>query len=218
MKKIDFENWKRKEHFEFFYRMDYPQYNVCANIDVTRFLQFVRQHKLPFYYAMIYAVTRVTDECENFRYRIRDNKQVVLHDKLHPSFTAMSPDSNDDLFKFITMERNGNLFDFVKEAKKISEEQKIFIDYQAVAGRDDFVFLTCLPWISFTHISHTITMNRNDAVPRISWGKYFEQDGKMLLPFSVQVHHAFVDGIHVGQYFEKLQASLDGLLSLPLTS
>ena len=218
MEIIDLENWKRKEHFEFFYRMDYPQYNVCANIDVTRFLQFVRQQKLPFYYAMIYAVTKMTDECENFRYRIRENKQVVLHDKLHPSFTAMSSESKDDLFKFITMERNGELFDFVKEAKKISEEQKIFIDYQAIVGRDDFVFLTCLPWISFTHISHTITMNRNDAVPRISWGKYFEQNGKVLLPFSVQVHHAFVDGIHVGQYFEKLQAFLDGLLSLPHTS
>lgn len=209
MKIIELENWKRKEHFEFFYRMDYPQYNVCANIDITRFLAFVRSHSLSFYYAMVYAVTKVTDDCENFRYRIRENKEIVLHDRLHPSFTDMSGSVEDDLFRFITMDRKEDLFEFVKEAKSISDEQKVFLDYDAILGRDDFVFLTCLPWVSFTHISHTITLNRNDSVPRISWGKYFEQNGKIWLPFSVQVHHAFVDGVHVGRYFEKLQTYLN---------
>ncbi len=209
--KIELENWKRREHFEFFYRMDYPQYNICANINVTHFLRFVKENKLPFYYAMIYASTKVTDECENFRYRVREGKQVVLHDKLHPSFTDMSADADDDLFKFVTLDLEGSLFDFIKNAKELSARQKLYFDYEPLTGRDDFIYITCIPWISFTHLSHTISINRNDAVPRISWGKYFEQDGKTLLPFSVQVHHAFVDGVHVGRYFEKLQKYLDML-------
>lgn len=209
MQIIDLENWKRREHFEFFYRMDYPQYNICANIDVTHFRRFVKGNNLPFYYAMIYAVTKVTDECENFRYRVRDGKQVVLHDRLHPSFTDMSADGEDDLFRFVTLDMEDSLFDFAEKAKETSARQKAYFDYAPLAGRDDFIYITCIPWISFTHLSHTISINRNDAVPRISWGKYFEQDGKVLLPFSVQVHHAFVDGLHVGQYFQKLQAFLD---------
>jgi chloramphenicol O-acetyltransferase type A len=209
MQIIDLENWKRKQHFEFFYRMDYPQYNICANIDVTSFLRFVKENKLPFYYAMIYAVTRVTDECENFRYRIRENKKVVLHDRLHPSFTDMSADVPDDLFKIVTMDMEDDLFDFVRHAKETSANQKLYFDYSPMTGRDDFIYITCIPWISFTHLSHTISINRNDSVPRISWGKYFEQDGNVLLPFSVQVHHAFVDGVHVGQYFGKLQSWLN---------
>lgn len=212
MQIIDIENWKRREHFEFFYRMDYPQYNICANIDITQFLQFVRQNELPFYYAMIYAVTRVTDECENFRYRVREEKQVVLHDRLHPSFTAMSAVGSDDLFKFVTLDMERDLFGFVRKAKQQTDDQRTYFDYAPLIGRDDFVYLTCIPWVSFTHLSHTITINRNDAVPRISWGKYFDQDGKTLLPFSVQVHHAFVDGVHVGQYFEKLQNYLNSLV------
>ncbi|WP_411955953.1 CatA-like O-acetyltransferase [Clostridium estertheticum] len=31
----------------------------------------------------------------------------------------------------------------------------------------------------------------------------------MKLPLSVQVHHSLVDGIHVGQYFNKIQEILD---------
>ncbi|MDM5124736.1 chloramphenicol acetyltransferase [Aeromonas encheleia] len=30
-----------------------------------------------------------------------------------------------------------------------------------------------------------------------------------MLPFSVQVHHSFVDGIHIGRFLEKLQAALN---------
>jgi len=121
----------------------------------------------------------------------------------------MPADGSDDLFKFVTLDMERDLFNFVKTAKQTADNQITHFDYAPLIGRDDFVYLTCIPWVSFTHLSHTITINRNDSVPRISWGKYFEQEGKTLLPFSVQVHHAFVDGVHVGQYFEKLQTYLN---------
>jgi len=86
----------KEEHFHFFHRMDYPQFNVCANIDVTHFLNFVQSNELPFYYAMIHAATLVVNQTVNFRYRIRGN-EVILHEQTHPSFTDMEEDS--DLFK-----------------------------------------------------------------------------------------------------------------------
>ena len=206
---IDLNTWKRKEHFEFFYRADHPQYNICANIDLTRFLACCRDNRLPLYYALIYAVTDVANHCENFRYRIRENKQVVLHDRVHPSFTEMSRDSADDLFKLLIADMKDNMTDFIRSAREVSANQSAYFDLGPAAGRDDFLYITCIPWISFTHMSHTITLNRNDAVPRISWGKYFNEGEKILLPFSVQVHHALVDGFHVGEYFKKLQEYLD---------
>jgi chloramphenicol O-acetyltransferase type A len=207
MKIIDLETWNRKEHFAFFYRMDYPQYNICANIDITRFLSLVKENGWPFYYAMTYAVTEVANQCKNLRYRIRKG-QVILHDRVHPSFTDMAG-KEDDLFKVVTVEMEDTLPAFVKKAATISANQKTYFDLAPFAGRDDFLYITCIPWISFTSMSHTIGLNRDDSVPRISWGKYFREGEKVLLPFSVQVHHALADGSHVGQYFEKLQDYLD---------
>jgi len=210
MEYIDIDNWKRKEHFNFFYRMDYPQYNVCMNIDITNFLRFTKEHNLSFYYAMIYAVMDIANQSENFRYRIRDGK-VVLHDCLHPSFTDNSIEPDDDLFKFVTVDMCGDLFEFVEKTKEISKHQADYFPMEKIIGRDDFIFITCVPWISFTHLSHTITVNRNDSVPKISWGKYFTEGDKVLLPFSVQVHHALADGFHVGKYVNDLQKYLDSV-------
>jgi chloramphenicol O-acetyltransferase type A len=208
MEYINLEKWKRKGHYEFFHSMDYPQYNICMDIDVTHFLQFTRQKELSFYYSMIFAATTVINRVENFRYRIHDD-QVVLHDKIHPSFTDMNRDPDDDLFKMVTVDLTDDIFDFVKFAGQTNENQRDFLVPDKLIGRDDLIYITCIPWISFTHISHTISLNRNDSVPRISWGKYYRQGEKMLLPFSVQANHAFVDGFHVGKYIQQLQTFLD---------
>ena len=208
MEYIDMNQWKRKEHFAFFYRMDYPQFNICVNLDVTHFLARVRQKDLSFYYSMTYAVSLIANRVEEFRYRIRDGK-VVLHEITHPSITDMEANSEDGLFKVILTEMRDNMEDFVRDAGENLRNQTSFFCPEKHTGRDDLIYITCLPWISFTHMSHTISLNKNDAVPRISWGKYFKEGDKVLLPFSVQVHHALMDGYHVGKYLELLQQYLD---------
>jgi chloramphenicol O-acetyltransferase type A len=208
MKYIDIDKWNRKEHFNFFHRMDYPHFNICANLDVTNFLDFVREHELQFYYAMIHASTSITNEIINFRYRIREDK-VILHEKIHPSFTDI--EEENDLFKLVTVEMKDNVFEFAKYAEEKSINQKEYFALNELVGRDDLIYITCIPWISFTHLSHTISLNKNDSVPRISWGKYFAENSKVLLPFSVQVNHALVDGVHIGEYLSKLQEYIDNL-------
>ena len=39
--------------------------------------------------------------------------------------------------------------------------------------------------------------------------KFFERDGKRLLPLAIQVHHAVCDGYHIGVFVEKLQGYID---------
>lgn len=209
MEYVDLNIWKRKEHFNFFHRVDYAQYNICANIDVTKFLNFVREKKISFYYAMIHASTYVANECINFRYRIRDDK-VVLHDKLNPSFTDMNRNEGD-LFKLVTVDMKEDILEFAEYAKEKSESQSSYFPLNECAERDDFVYITCIPWVSFTHVSHTFSLNKNDSVPRLSWGKYFSENNKVILPYSVQVNHALVDGVHVGEYFTGLQRHIDNM-------
>ncbi|MBN1500740.1 MAG: chloramphenicol acetyltransferase [Spirochaetes bacterium] len=206
MKEIDINSWKRKEHFNFFRNMDYPHFNISFEIDITGFADVLKKNNLPFYYTMIYFSTAAANETEEFKYRIRDNR-VILHDVLHPSFTDMRKD--DDLFKFITAEMKSSLTDFLNETAGKAASQKEFFRLHDLQGRDDFIFYTSIPWISFTQLSHTISFNKNDSVPRLSWGKYFNQDNRIILPYSVQVNHCFADGIHIAKFKDKLESMLN---------
>lgn len=99
-----------------------------------------------------------------------------------------------------------SLAEYVVLAAETARNQRDY--FTGPMGNDVFQF-SPFPWVSFTHISHTDSGNRDNAVPLFDWGKYFERDGRVILPFSVQVHHSFVDGIHIGRFAEKLQNDLN---------
>ncbi|RXM58803.1 chloramphenicol acetyltransferase [Clostridium tetani] len=201
MEYIDFNNWARKEHFEFFKGANNPQFNICMNLDITHFLKFVKDNDLSFYFSMVYASTYVMNEMQDFRYKIRKDG-IVLHDYLIPSFTDMS--NRDNLYKIITLPLSDDIKSFSTIAKKTSKSQQKFfpkIDFH----QDKLIYFSCIPWISFTSVSNEMVMDENDSIPRISFGKYFTKGNKVLLPYSIQVNHKLLDGYHVGYFIEKLQ-------------
>ena len=63
-------------------------------------------------------------------------------------------------------------------------------------------------FLTYTHISHTISGKKDISTPLFDWGKFREVGGKLLMPVSVQVHHSFVDGLHLGKFAERLQKYL----------
>ena len=42
-----------------------------------------------------------------------------------------------------------------------------------------------MPWVWYTHISHTNSGKKENATPLFDWGRYFERNGRWLLSFSV---------------------------------
>ncbi len=102
-----------------------------------------------------------------------------------------------------------NITHFLKMVKANRYSFTFAFIYAVGKCANDVFSFSPLPWISYTHISHTISGNKENASPTFDWGKYFERDGQVILPFSVQVHHSFVDGIHVGRLIEKLQNYLN---------
>ena len=71
------------------------------------------------------------------------------------------------------------------------------------------VHITTIPWFSFTALSHPRHFKFRESIPKISFGKFFSENQKLLMPVAVHVHHALIDGYHVGQFFELFQEILD---------
>lgn len=205
MIEINMETWKRKEHFQFFKNVAYPIYNICFDVDVTKLLQYTKESQLSFHLAMVFLTTSALNQIENFKYRLR-GETVVLHEFLTPSFADLG--KGDDLFKMVTVEMENTMKRFIEKAVYKSANQKDYFVVSDFANRDDFVFYSSLPWITFTSIDHTINLKKEDAIPRVSWGKYYRHGEVVLMPFNIQVNHLFVDGVHLGKFKEILDDKL----------
>lgn len=63
---------------------------------------------------------------------------------------------------------------------------------------------SCLPWFDFTALTNEHRLDRDDTVPRLAWGKYFTENGRLMVHLSVEVNHRLLDGRHIGALKERL--------------
>ena len=202
MKEITFEHPHRQAHFAFFNSMNHPHFNISANVDLTEFIPFLKDKKIPFTPSIVYLISQTANAIPEFRWRIRGEK-VVEHPLVHPSFSVYTEVA--DVFSFCEVKHLNSFMDFINNAQQRMEEMRQNPSFSDDHERDDYLFLSAIPWVSFTGFQHAMHYHPADSVPRIVWGKYFEEHGKIKMPLSIQVHHAVVDGRHVGRFFQELE-------------
>lgn len=202
---INTENWKRKEYYNVYKNAAMPMYSISFEIDVTNFQKYVKEQGFSFTMAFVYAVTKCANEIEEFRYRILKDK-VVLYDSIDTSFTYLEKDT--ELFKVVNVPMQNTMEEYVKLATKIEKDQTVH--FTGPMENDIYQF-SALPWITFTHVSHTDSGKRDNAQPIFVFGKFYKKEDRYMMPFSAQVHHAFIDGIHIAKLAEKLQKYINEL-------
>lgn len=200
MREIDMNTWPRRDIFDFFSKISNPFYSVTFNVDVTEAYAYAKRSGVSFYYAMVYLVTRTINSVEAFRYAIVDGELVLL-DERSPSFTDLKKGSES--FHIVTMPCEGDIADFCQEAKRRSAEQTTFLSTDKESA--DLIYFSCLPWIELTALTNERDFDPDDAIPRISWGKFHERDGRKILGMSLELNHRFTDGVHIGKFAEALE-------------
>ncbi len=204
MRHINLDTWPRREHFRLFSTFGYPHFNLGANVDLTSFYPFVKQRGISFTVATAYVLARAANAIPEFRYRIR-GKGVVEHEIVHPSTTVLT---DADLFSFCTVEYDEDFSLFAARAAERIAHVKAHPTIEDEPGQDDLLYMTAIPWVSFTSIMHPIDLNPADSVPRFAWGRFFEDGERLMMPLNVQAHHALIDGLHVGRFYEEVQGYL----------
>jgi chloramphenicol O-acetyltransferase type A len=200
MRTIDMQTWSRREHFELFSTYGYPHFGMCANVDLTAFYPAVRQRGYSLTVAIVYVITRASNAIPEFRYRIREGK-VIEHEIVNPGFTFLV---EEDAFSFCFV-------DYVEEfsafAAKAAERIAFVKERPWVrqVPRDDVLYMTAIPWVSFTSFLHPMRLQPEDSIPRFVWGKFFEEGELLKMPLGVQGHHALIDGVHVGKFYAEVQ-------------
>lgn len=198
-------NWARREVFEFFHGFDKPYFNICTRLDVTNLLNLLRQGpKVRTSLAYHYFALRVANEIEPFRYRLRQGR-VFVHDVIHGGTTVLLPNENFTLAYFDYQENFGK---FMAQAEHAVREVESGDGAFRPNPSDDRIHFTTLPWVSFTSFSHARNWRTEDSIPKIAFGKFLKENERTLLPISVEVHHALMDGLHVGRYLTRLEEAL----------
>lgn len=199
-KYLDMSVYNRKGHFEYFNSLSYPYVGLTVNVDITDLLKKTKAENLPFFLAVCYCVSEAANGVPEFRQRIRDNK-IIEFDSCKTSHTVALEDGT---YCYCTLKSNMPFSDFIPYAVREQEaaRQSRTIDEEE-SDIFDKIFISTLPWVSYTSLVQPVPVPA-DSNPRITWGKYFVQGDKILMPVSVLCHHGLVDGIHITGFYQLL--------------
>lgn len=203
---LDLETWNRRAAFDFFRGFDIPSFNLCARLDVAQLKQAIKDLDVgSLSLAYHFIAIRLANDIAPFRYRL-EGDQVRVHDNVHGSTTVLRADNS---FGFATLEHNRSFAEFCEQGTRaLANGRDQNAPFEPNEHQTATVHMTTLPWVHFTSYSNARQWGPNDSIPKIAFGRIDQDGSRQWMPLSVEVHHALMDGVHIGRFFERFEAAL----------
>jgi chloramphenicol O-acetyltransferase type A len=202
---IDTATWARRDAFEFFRGFDKPYFNVCTRLDVTALKAALADSGGGFMLACYFIALRLANAQQPFRLRL-ENGRVREHEVVDGGTTVLR---DDESFGFAYLEQAADFASFARGASAaIAAARDRHAPFEPRLDQSAVLHFTTLPWIHFTSFSHARNWGREDSVPKLAFGRIDAEGGRRWMPLSVEVHHALMDGLHLGRFIEAFEAAL----------
>lgn len=209
---VDLSRWARKEHFEVFQSFAQSTINQTVLVDITVLLKHIKEVGWKFYPTIIFLLSKIVNSHAEFRMTMKSN-ELVIWNEIHPSYTIFHDET--ETFSSLWSHYDGNIHHFQDVySEDIACYGNNLSYWPKEESRENVFFVSAIPWVSFTSFNINVANMQNFFAPMFTLGKYYQQDGKVLLPLAVQVHHSVCDGFHVARLFNELQEMCDDILRL----
>ena len=196
MRRIDMTKDPRRKQFEYFRTFPNPYASMTVNCDITHLRQTVLENGWPFFLTVLYCAVNAANAVPELRRRIV-NGGVVEYENCISSHTVALP---DETYCYCEMDCSGPFERFLPRAQAAVEQAK---QEQKLEDGEDaarLFFISSIPWVSFTSLCLPVP-DPPDSNVRITFGRFFTQGERTLLPVCLTVHHSLADGIHMGKFF-----------------
>ena len=133
---------------------------------------------------------------------------LIKWDVIYPSYAHFRKE--DENFTKTVTEFSEDLFEF--HARFLSDREK-YRDVRAIVENQppNFFDLSCLPWVRYKHFDVHVFDKGRFLAPVITWGKYKPEHGKLIMPLTMNIHHAVADGFHLSRFFNEVQVLINAL-------
>lgn len=176
MKILDIENWKRKEHYEFFSKMASPYFGITAEVDCTKAYEKAKEKEISFFAYYLHKSMIAINSVEELKLRIIKD-DVFLFDTIHAGATIGREDST---FGFIFVPFSYNFEEFNSELQKEIEavHQSTGLRFNNDDLKKNLIRHSTLPWTSISSLLHPTNFDKTESVPKVTFGKFCIREGK----------------------------------------
>lgn len=209
---VDIDTWERRDNYAFFRTFLNSWFSIATEIDCTEAYAAAKSSGRSFYLYYLYAVMRAVNEIPEFRYRTDAQGRVVWYDSVDMISPIAVPGGTFFTVRIPCCEE----FDqFYAQARAIvtnipKDGDPYGVGKEILAQGDyDVMHLSATPKLYFTSITYAQgAAGCPTEYPLSNVGKAVPREGRLVIPFSTYINHAFVDGEHITLLINKIEETL----------
>ncbi len=208
---IDINTWERSNNFNFFKDFINPCISITSEVECTSAKEKAKVNNQSFFLYYLYAILRAANDIKELRFRLNDKDGIVCYDTVDVLCPIRLKTGNFFTIRILWKE---DFQDFYHNARAIIDSIPEDGDPYAAENNatDDekynVILVSATPDLYFTSITHTQEKPTGSSYPLLNVGKAIMREGKLVMPVAIYVHHGFVDGIHLSDFYKKVECYL----------
>lgn len=205
---IDLKAWDRGNLFQFYIDKMRIVMSLTVDIDVTNLKIYAKKKGVDFYPLMLWVVSKTVNAHDEFKYSWDTEGNLIKWDYVSPSYTDFH--SEDETFTKMVTEYSEDLFAF---CSRVQTDRERYQNDRAVLENQplNFFDVSCLPWVKYKHFDVHVFDEGKFLAPVVTWGKYEQENGRLMMPLTMNIHHAVADGFHLSRFFNEVQELINTL-------
>ena len=153
---------------------------------------------------MLYYLTTVVNRHPEFRTAINKDGELGVYSEMIPCYTIFHKDT--ETFSNLWTGCVSNYEDF---CVAYENDMLKYGEQKGMIGKlnvpENNFTISMIPWTTFDGFNLNLQKGYDYLIPMFTIGRYYWENGQVMLPLAVQVHHAVCDGFHVCRFVNELQ-------------
>ena len=206
---IDKNTYYRREVFRHFSEDCKCSMSMTACMDVTRLAAYSRASGTKFSLNFLYLLARTLNSREDYRMGyFWQTDELICYDVIHPTQYVFHEDT--ETCTPVYTRYCGDYGAFYRAAAEDLARAKQTRDYALdAAGHPNWFDASYIPWLSYDSLHIELPDGYLYFAPIVNWGRWREENGRLMMPVSVRLNHAVADGFLLANVFRLLQREID---------
>jgi len=205
---VDKESYYRKGVYRHFTEDCKCSVSMTARIDVTDLVSYSKRTGTKFYINFLYILCKVLNSREDYRMNyLWQTDELVCYDRINPIQYIFHEDTETCTPVYTTYYEDYETF--YSEALKDIDKAKQTREYSLEpADHPNWFDASYISWMSYDSLNIELPDGYLYFLPIVNWGRYRDENGRLMMPVTVRLNHAIADGYLVAKVFKLLQDNM----------
>lgn len=212
-KVIDKEKYYRKGVYRHFTQDCKCSVSMTARVDVTELVRHSKTQGSKFYIDFLYILSKVLNSREDYRMGyIWQTDELICYDAINPTQYVFYEDTETCTPVYTNYYENYDEFyrNALADLERAKKSGEYGLDSENHPNWFDASFIS---WLSYDSLNIELPDGYLYFLPIVNWGKYREENGRLLMPVTIRMNHAVADGFLIANVYRLLEKEIAAFCS-----